>query len=207
MIMKQDLLKKIAQSGYVVAFAANLNFATYDIVTKVPKWIAFLSIVASIIGLGWTEFTAKSVSILFLVFSIASIYIECFADNIDSYKIRGKKNTDQLNQLKNLYFEVKGMKENDDLANQETKYVTIETEFNKSSEPKQVIFANWYAHYKLFGEKDFSWMDEQIHFEWWKDKFPQSAKVCLLALLLLIITYYCYAVPALNVFLRKIFFL
>ena len=51
--MKEDLLLKIAQKGYAVGFAANLNFATYDIVKTLPGRIAFLSIVIGIFGLVW----------------------------------------------------------------------------------------------------------------------------------------------------------
>ena len=34
--MKEDLLKQIADKAYTISYAANLNFATYDIVTKAP---------------------------------------------------------------------------------------------------------------------------------------------------------------------------
>ena len=57
--MKKDLLTKIAQKAYDISYAANLNFATYDIVNKLPEWIAFLSIIAGILGLGWSNFTAN----------------------------------------------------------------------------------------------------------------------------------------------------
>ena len=66
--MKQDLLNKIVQKGYDISYAANLNFATYDIVNLLPGWIAFLSIVAGILGVGWSEFTAKPISVKICIF-------------------------------------------------------------------------------------------------------------------------------------------
>lgn len=205
--MKEELLKKIAQKGYTIGFAANLNFATYDMVSVLPSRIAFLSIVISIFGLVWTVFSGTVVSVIFLVLSIASIYIERFTQNIDSYAERGKVNTAQLNQLKNLYIKVKGMEDNADFSDIERQYATIEQSFNEGSEPKQIVCANWYAHYKLFCEKDVSWMDEQLHFGWWKDKIPQSAKPFLTLIVMGIIVYYCYKVPVLNSFFKTILYL
>lgn len=205
--MKQDLLKKIAQKGYIVGYAANLNFATYDIVTKLPGRIAFLSIAVGILGLGWSEFMAKPISVAILIMGVASIYIERFALDIDGYVNRGVKNTDQLNKLKNIYTEVKGMEEDADFHSIEERYVEIESEFNASSQPNQIAFSNWFAHFKLFCEKDVSWMDEQLHFGWWKDKIPQTAKVCLLVLVIAITIYYCIAVPALNEFFRDVLYI
>ena len=203
--MKEELLKKIAQKGYTIGFAANLNFATYDMVSVLPGRIAFLSIVVSILGLICAFFSGKFVSVVFLILSIASIYIERFTQNIDSYAERGKANTAQLNKLKNLYIRVKGMEENSDFSDIERQYAEIEEAFNEGSEPKQIVFANWYAHYKLFCEKDVSWMDEQLNFGWWKDKTPQSAKPFMALILMAVIVYYCYKVPMLNSFFKTIF--
>lgn len=205
--MKEELLKKIAQKGYTIGFAANLNFSTYDIVSFVPGRIAFISIVVSILGLVWTAFSGTVVSVIFLILSIASIYIERFTQNIDSYAERGKVNTAQLNQLKNLYIKVKGMADDADFSDIERQYATIEQAFNEGSEPKQIAFAKWVAHYKLFCEKDVSWMDEQLHFGWWKDKVPQSAKFDLFLILIGIVVYYCCKVPMLNSFFKTILYL
>lgn len=198
--MKNDLLLKIAQKGYAVGYGANLNFATYDIVTKLPGRIAFLSIVAGILGLGWPEYAAKSISVMILIMGISSIYIERFASAITSYSDRGKKNTEQLNELKNLYLQVKSMDEGANFQPMEELYSNIEKAFNDSSEPNQIALSNWLAHYKLFGEKNVSWMDEQLHFKFWRDKIPQTAKVCIYMFILVILAYYCVHVPVLNKF-------
>lgn len=205
--MKQELLKKIAQKGYVIGYAANLNFATFDIVTKLPERIAFLSIVAGILGLVWSEFSAKPISVAILIMGVACIYIKRFALDINNYKDRGVMNTDQLNELRNLYLEVKAMDEEADFRSIEERYVVIEKNFNKNSEPNQIALSNWLAHFKLFCEKDVSWMNEQLNFGLWKDKIPQTAKACLLVALLFIAIYFCVKVPVLNEFFRNILFI
>ncbi len=205
--MKQDLLKKIAEKGYVIGYAANLNFSTYDIVTKLPKAFGLFSIVAGILGLGWPEFMPKPISVVILIMGVASIYIERFTPDIDSYRNRGIKNTEQLNRLKDLYAEVKDLEDNSDFHSINERYVAIENEFNTGSEPNQIMFSNWYAHFKLFCEKDVSWMDEQLHFGWWKDKFPQTAKACLLLFVIILIIYCCVEKPAFNEFFKDFFYI
>ncbi|MEC6126925.1 MULTISPECIES: hypothetical protein [Acinetobacter] len=39
---------------------------------------------------------------------------------------------------------------------------------------KQILFSNWYAHYKFFWEHQISWMDEQLKFRFIRDKIPLS---------------------------------
>ena len=205
--MKKDLLKKIAAKGYTISYAANLNFATYDIVKKTPGRIAFLTIVAGILGLGWPELRSVWVSVDVLIFGIANIYIRKFTTDVDSYKKRGVTNTDQGNRLNNLYLRVKVMDENADFSQVLAEYEAIEKEFNDGSEPDQIIFSNWYAHFKFFCEKDVSWMDEQLHFGLWRDKIPETAKVFIYLAILAVVVYYCVAVPELNAFFCKILYI
>lgn len=73
--MKNDLLLRIANKGYVIAFGANVNYATYDIVKNVPGVIGFLSIVVGVCGLVWQAFSAIPVSVGVLILGIASVYI------------------------------------------------------------------------------------------------------------------------------------
>lgn len=203
--MKNDLLLRIAQKGYVVAFGANVNYATYDIVKNVPGTIGFLSIVVGICGLVWPTFSTVSVSVALLVLGIVSVYIERFTEDIDSYKKRADKNTQQWNHLKNLYYEAKSLMDDDDFNNIESQYEKIEQEFYLDTQADQIcLFSNWLAHFKLFGQKDVAWMDEQLHFHWWKDKVPFSARVLIYILTLAIAVYYCVKIPLLNDFFCKI---
>lgn len=205
--MKKDLLKQIADKGYIISYAANLNFATYDIVTKAPGRIAFLTIVAGIMGLGWPELTARWLSVAILILGVANVYIRKFTSDINSYKNRGIKNTDQWNKLRNLYVKVKSMDDAADFSNEVKEFTVIEQEFNDGAEPDQIVFSNWFAHFKLFCEKDVSWMDEQLNFGLWRDKIPQTAKVCFILLVIAIAVYYCVAVPQLNAFFCNLLFI
>lgn len=202
--MKEDLLKQIADKAYSISYAANLNFATYDIVTKTPGRIAFLTIVAGILGLGWPELTAKWLSVVILIFGVANVYIRKFTSDIASYKYRGNKNTEQWDKLRGLYVKVKSMDAAVDFSNEVNEFSAKEQEFNDGAEPDQIVFSNWFAHYKLFCEKDVSWMDEQLHFGLWRDKIPQTAKVCMIVLIITIVVYYCVACPTLNAFFRDL---
>ncbi len=185
---KESMLKKIAQKGYDVSYAANLNFATYDIVSKFPSVVSFLSIAIGILGLVVPAFQLMWVSVSILIIGILSLYIENFTVNKEEYGERGGKDTALLYRLKNLYYKVKDWpKEDDDFADVEKEYVAIEKEFNDTACAKQILFANWLAHYKMFVEKDYGWMDEQLHFGFWKDKIPGTAKVMLFVIVLVLI--------------------
>lgn len=205
--MKEDFLKQIADKAYAISYAANLNFATYDIVTKAPGRIAFLTIVAGILGLGWPELTARWLSVVILIFGVANVYIRKFTSDIASYKNRGIKNTEQWNKLRGLYVKVKSLDDDADFSSEINELSVIELEFNDGAEPDQIVFSNWFAHFKLFCEKDVSWMDEQLHFGLWKDKIPQTAKACLVMLVIAIVVYYCIAVPQLNSLICKLLFI
>ena len=98
--------------------------------------------------------------------------------------------------------------EDDDMEKYMNDLQAIEQEFNDSTQPKQIVLvSDWFAHFKLFCQKDTRWMDEQLHFSFWRDKIPQSAKGCMMVLLLIIAVYYCYAVPVLNAFFCEILYI
>lgn len=96
----------------------------------------------------------------------------------------------------------------DDMKSYMNEFQLIGKDFNDSTQPKQIVLvSDWLAHFKLFCQKDTRWMDEQLHFGLWKDKIPQSAKGCMLIVLLNVAIYYCYAVPELNTFFCKILYI
>ena len=141
MMKKEILLKMIAQKGYIICYAANLNFATYDIIRIIPRLISFISIVVGILGLVVESFRTTISSVLILIFGIIGLLVEKFGSNVDSYSDRGIKNTDLLNQLKNLYYRVKDSNEEEqDFSYIENEYRRIEIEFNSTSNPNQIIF-------------------------------------------------------------------
>ncbi len=200
---KETMLKKIAQKGYDVSYAANLNFATYDIVTKIPSVVSFLSIAIGIFGLVFESFRVVGVSVCILLLGIVSLYIERFTSNVDDYCKRGSSDTELLYRLKNLYFKIKDSDDtNSDFTEEEKEYEEIEKVYNNTSSAKQILFANWFAHFKMFIEKDYKWMDEQLHFGWWKDKTPGSLKATIIVLLVigvvLFIANWCDALDAIK---------
>lgn len=188
---KESLLKEIATKGYVISYAANLNFATYDIVTKLPPKVTFLSLTISIIGLVWSEISTYWITVPILLMSIACIYTERYAKDINRYGERGRENTQQWNKLKELYLQVKNCNAGTDFPDEFNQLNAINDEFNNTSEYDQIFLANWLAHYKLFYKKDYHWMDEQLHFTFWKDKFPSSLKAALFFVLIFAIVMFC----------------
>lgn len=198
---KETLLKYIAEKGYDVSYAAQLNFSTYDIVTGIPPKVTFTSLAMAVIGLIWPNINNYWITIPLLLLSIACIYTERYAKNIDSYGNRGKENTKQWNDLKTLYYQVKDASEEDGFEEEYKKLVEIGDTFNNSSEYDQIVFANWLAHYKLFFEKDYHWMDEQLHFGFFKHKIPTSLIAVLVVFFLFMV--YCVNCSAIaNMFVR-----
>lgn len=202
---KNSLLKLIAQKGYVISYAANLNFATYDIVTSLPRRVSYISLAVSIIGLVFSGINSHWITVPILLVSIACIYTDKYTKNIEAYAERGKNNTQQWNELKNLYFKVKDTVNETDFHNIIERYKSIESSFNSSAEYDQILFANWYAHYKLFVEKDYHWMDEQIHFGWWKDKVPGSFKFFIIISILIVFFVFCINCPVVYKFISGLF--
>ena len=67
----------------------------------------------------------------------------------------------------------------------------IELEFNSNCISKQILFSDWYAHYKFFWQHQIEWIDEQKHFRFWRDKLPLSFMVvCLLSLISIVVLLY-----------------
>ena len=177
---KESLLKLIAQKGYDISYSANLNFATYDIVKKFPKYVSFISIFIGVLGLAFPSFTRVIVSILVLLLGVLCLFVDRYVDNIEVFAEFGKKETEYVNRLKALYYDVKDGCIDNVIAKKQ--FYSIVEDFNSSSNPNHICGSECFAHYKLFCKKDFLWMDEQIHFHWWRDKVPSSLKIGIIAL-------------------------
>jgi hypothetical protein len=52
----------------------------------------------------------------------------------------------------------------------------IETAFYGAAISKQILFSDWFAHYKFFAQHQIEWIDEQKHFTW-RDKVPVSLRI------------------------------
>jgi len=183
---KEDLLRNIADTGYNVGFGAKKHFATYDIVAKVPGNLGFVSIAIGIFALYIDLLSTKHLSAVFIILGIAGICINQFDKNKDCYADVGSKLTNLYNRLKSLYYAVKASK-SDDLSDFKNELTYIECEYNQICISEQILFADWYAHYKFFWQHQISWIEEQKKFKFFRDKIPLSFMATIVLLILSII--------------------
>jgi predicted GIY-YIG superfamily endonuclease len=185
---KKDLLKQIAIAGYNVGFGAKLHFSTYDIVQKTPDRINLVSLGVAVFALFIDALTVKFLSATFVVLGIAVLYIGYYKDVLEHYNEKGVLFTNLYNDLRVLYYEVK-TKKSDNVALELEKLKSIEKTFNENSISKQVLFSNWYAHYKFFWQHQIDWVGEQKNFSLLKDKIPLSLSF-VVALIILVSLYF-----------------
>lgn len=181
---KSDLLKCIAEKGYDIGFGAKKHFATYDIVEKTPGFISFISMAIGIYALCVDSLSTKIVSATFIVLGIVGLYINMNAHIKNDYEKAGSALTRYFNEIKSLYIEVKGLDEEVNLDTYHQQLKTIEEKFYSESITKQIMFSNWYAHYKFFWEHQIDWIDEQLHFKLFRDKIPLSLSITFVTLLI-----------------------
>jgi len=186
---KPDALKYVARKGYDVGFGAKKHFATFDIVEKIPGIIGFVSILFGIIssnyiGLG----LAGHASVLLTIFGVVSVYISLYLPDSKSYDDSGKKLTRIYDKLHMAYLRLQSDEVKPDI---EIKAVNIMMdEFSESSISKQILFSDWYAHYKFFGQSQTNWIEEELELSFFKDKLPASFYLFLFMVVIAIIFTY-----------------
>jgi hypothetical protein len=50
----------------------------------------------------------------------------------------------------------------------------IEARYYEVCISRQILFSDWYAHYKFFWQHQIEWLNEQKHFSLLRDKVPLS---------------------------------
>jgi hypothetical protein len=191
---KEMLLKSLATNGYNVGFGAKKNFASYDIVIKLPSWIGFIVLAVGIIQLGYPVIgSCKWLSTILILVSVAALYINVFNSAADKFEEEGIRLTKLFNRLRNLYLKAKSSDKND-FTDEVTEMNNIMDEFYTNVISKQVFLSQWFAHFKFFYEMQIDWVDEQLKFGFFKDKIPNSLKSAIIFLLIifLIFGYYEY---------------
>lgn len=180
---KTDLLNNIAEKGYDVGFGAKKHFATYDIIEKTPGIISFFTMGFGIFSLTFTSSPPKLISAVFIILGIMGLYIRIYEFKKSLYEDSGKSLTYLYNDLKELYFEVENTDDYTDLSRQQERLKEIEKSFYEKCITKQVLFSNWYAHYKFFWEHQVDWINEQLKLSFFRDKVPLSLwfVVCLIS--------------------------
>lgn len=170
---KPDLLKHIAQTGYNVGYGAKKHFATHDIAAKAPGCISFLTFAVGLYFL-LIDFTAKKYfSAACIILGILGLRISAWEHKKDEYSEVGRKLTGLFNRLKVLYYQVKASEERD-LSQFEGELSELQNEYNEMCLSGQMLFSDWYAHYKFFWQQQIDWMDEQLRFRLFRDKLPLS---------------------------------
>jgi hypothetical protein len=189
---KESLLKEIATNGYNVGFGAKKNFASYDILIKLPSWVGFISLSIGILQLGYDSLGGnKELSAFLIIISVAIMYLNCFNAKIDDFNEEGIRLTKLFNSLRLLYFKVKDYNK-EDYNTESIELSKILDEYYSKSITKQVFMSQWYAHYKFFYEMQIDWVDEQLKFKFIKDKVPASIKIILSISTIVILIYAIY---------------
>lgn len=170
---KEDLLKQIAETGYNVGFGAKKHFATYDIVSKAPSVIGFLSMAIGVFALYIDVLASKHMSGLLIISGVLSLFINLYNGQIEDYNKTGTRLTQLYNELKSLYLSLKACK-TDDLVSFSQELERIEKSFYSSCITKQILFSDWYTHYKFFWQHQIEWINEQKNFKFLRDKVPLS---------------------------------
>lgn len=190
---REYLLKHIAEVGYNVGFGAKKHFATFDMVSKLPGLIGVVSAVVGVIGLAYEP--TKGLSAVFAALGFVAYYISSYEHKKEKYNEIGTKLTEHYNEIKKTYLRVKSKNEEENLEAFEQKVDEIEKSANEISLSEQIVFSDWYAHYKFFGQHQIGWMDEQLKFKLFRDKLPLSLVLVvgfgLAAIAALLIFRYC----------------
>lgn len=186
---KEDLLKQIAESAYNIGFGAKKSFATFDIVDKIPGILNFCALAIGILALVIDELNIKIVSASLIIFGVIGIYISKYDDKKDEYATSGSKITEMFNELKSLYHSVKAKSDDTNFDEDISKMKEIENKFDSSTIPKQILFSDWYAHYKFFWQwaTHIKWLETELKLTFVENKIPLSFIVFIGVVLLIFV--------------------
>jgi uncharacterized membrane protein len=181
---KQDLMSSIAEKGYDVGFGAKKHFATYEIIEKAPGWISFSALAFGIFALAISGLSTKLTSSLFIVLGVVGLYIRLYEHKKNDYEASGVTLTRLYNELKALYYSVKSLDESEELSIYHQNLLDIEKRYYPACISKQILFSNWFAHYKFFWENQIGWVDEQLRFKLFRDKIPLTLSLLTVLIVL-----------------------
>ena len=188
--MKKDFfLKQIAENGYNVIYGAKKHFSTYDTVVKMPGRIAFVTLTIGIWQIYKPSFLYNTeMSLLLIIASIIALTISQYNSEKERYREIGNRLIQIHNELRNLYYQVKSTDKTDfnDESIESIRMNELLEEFYEISISKQIFLSDWIAHYKLFFQSQYEWIDEQKNFNW-KDKLPLSFRIVIIIFVAFII--------------------
>lgn len=183
---KEDLLKNIAETAYNVGFGAKKHFATFDIVEKAPGLISFFSMAFGIYALVFDKLSTKFLSASFIIIGIIGLYITLYDSKKESYEKDAIELTKLFNELRKLYIRTKNA-DNENLSQCEKELCEIQNQFYQNCNSKQILFSEWYAHYKFFWQHQIDWVDEQLKFKFLRDKVPLTLTLTIICALMVFI--------------------
>lgn len=169
---REGLLRSIAETGYNVGFGAKKNFATHGIVQKVPGGLGLISMLVGLYALIWEPLNAKWVAATMVAFGIITLIITHYDHIKLAYSEEGERLTALFYKLRDLYRDVQATQEGDDLSSYRERLDLLQTKVFSSNQTKQILFSDWYAHYKFFWQHQIGWIDEQLDFKLFRDKLP-----------------------------------
>jgi hypothetical protein len=185
---KNDLINQVIETAYNVGFGAKKHFATYDIIEKAPGLIGFLSMAVGVFALFIDVLASKHMSAIMIILGIAALYINCYNESKNAYDLKGKELTKLFNEVHTLYDSVKASSKADWSAEM-AELKRLQDMCFSLCISKQILFSNWYAHYKFFWEMQIDWVDEQKHFRLFRDKIPLSFMIWAGGVVLVLIGY------------------
>lgn len=194
--MERDLfLRQLAENGYNVIYGAKKHFSTYDTVVKTPGRIAFITLAIGIWQIYKPSFLYNTeISLLLIIASIIALTISQYNSEKDRYRVVGNQLIQIHNELRELYYRTKSS-EDEVFSNDSYESVKMNElldEYYEISISKQIFLSDWIAHYKLFFQSQYEWIDEQKNFTW-KDKVPLSFRITVIGFIvfvILLIMYY-----------------
>lgn len=193
--MKKELfLKQLAENGYNVIYGAKKHFATYDTVVKMPGRIAFITLAIGIWQIYLPSFLYNTeVSLILIIASILALVVSQYNNEKDRYREVGNQLIQIHNELRVIYYQIQSSEqkvvEND--SYESLRMNELLKNYYRISISKQIFISDWLAHYKLFFQSQYEWIDEQKNFTW-RDKIPLSFRAAVIgfivvAVLLIII--------------------
>ena len=79
--------------------------------------------------------------------------------------------------------------ENEKFKDEKKELESLLKSYYQNSISKQIFLSQWYAHFKFFYEFQIDWLDKELEFKFWKDKFPNSLKWLIYIILLIILIF------------------
>src|SRR5699024_2757367 len=129
---------------------------------------------------------------LLLIFSgIIAIFINQYGNRKNEFIEIGVKINKIYQELRNLYFKVQGTDSvnKEKIEELEQVYNGLIHQFHDIGITQQIIFSDWYAHYKFFVQLEIEWIEEQKVFTF-NDKVTMSFRltmyISIIAILIII---------------------